>query len=499
MPFFKLDDVENLDAYKKSRNASISRITEKPASFIYSKKHTFKQPQKKVLPIFIFENGRIDPNIIKAVKAGAGGPVTEGSCHRNQDDILIFELTKGDLDGFDMVSKFQIGDTVEKSEKDEAKPEAATKAAPTEPKPDEEEEENQDLKVRLINGLKKIRTADGKESIPFVACVAKPFYGVLFTRNAMEKIGPTHKKTLTELTQGTKFIIGNCLFENNAHTFVVDPVPGGLAKKLKLALKEFTGQTCKVRVRDSESKVVTDGDTDVDPEEEQVHAAATASPSQAEAMAAFKERLKALQPEILKAIAAKTPQGDEIKQRATEAGAHASKNDFAQANTLLDAVESLLKKAAAAPPPKARTPSAEPTSDGPPRDIKLSTYLSGRANLRSARESAEKELKRLQEAILAKCKDESFYREVESKSQRLLDFLAPIDDSVADKLDEAGRCTDPEQQQELNKKVRELIQKQLTGMRSHPLASFVEKNPFGKFIIKQPIEVTLSALDKQLA
>ena len=215
-------------------------------------------------------------------------------------------------------------------------------------------------------------------------------------------------------------------------------------------------------------------------------------------MAAFKERLKALQPEILKAIGAKTPQGDEIKKHAAEAGAQAGKSDFAQANKVLDLVESLLKKVASAVSPKA-TGAADAAGEGQPRDIKLSTYLSGRKNLRTARESAEKELKRLQEAILAKCKYEPFYGEVESKSQKLMDFLAPIDDSVADKLDEAGRCTDPEQQQELNKKVRELIQKQLAGMRSHPLASFIEKNPFGKFVIKQPIEVTLSALDKQLA
>jgi hypothetical protein len=54
-------------------------------------------------------------------------------------------------------------------------------------------------------------------------------------------------------------------------------------------------------------------------------------------------------------------------------------------------------------------------------------------------------------------------------------------------------------QLELNKKVRELIAKQLAGLRSHALAPFVEKNPFGKFVIRQPLEVTLSALDKQLS
>ena len=167
----------------------------------------------------------------------------------------------------------------------------------------------------------------------------------------------------------------------------------------------------------------------------------------------------------------------------------------------------LLKKAAATPPPSAAAapkpvpapaqPKPEPAAA--PREIKLSTYLSGRSNLRAARENAAKELQRLQQVILAKAAGEPFYAEVEAKSQKLFDYLTPIDDAVVNKLDEAGKCPDPELQMELNKKVRELIQKQLNAIRTHPLAAFVEKNPFGKFAVKQPLEVTLAALDKQLS
>jgi hypothetical protein len=77
--------------------------------------------------------------------------------------------------------------------------------------------------------------------------------------------------------------------------------------------------------------------------------------------------------------------------------------------------------------------------------------------------------------------------------------LAPIDEAVGNQLEAAGRCTDPEEQDEMNKRVRELIQKQLASLRNHPLASFVQSNPFGKFIVRQPLEVTLSALEKQLS
>src|SRR5438128_12352743 len=112
MPVFKLDDVDNLEVYKKSRNASLSRITDKLASFIYSKKHTFKLPQKKVQPIFIYENGKIDPAILNAIKSNAGGSTAEGSCYKNKDDVLIFRVAKGKLEDFSMVPKFQIGEAL---------------------------------------------------------------------------------------------------------------------------------------------------------------------------------------------------------------------------------------------------------------------------------------------------------------------------------------------------------------------------------------------------
>src|SRR3954470_13825270 len=324
MPFFKLDDISDFDAYKKARNASLSRIGEKPFTFLYSKKHNFTTPGKKTQPLFVFENGKIDAAIVKAVKAATAGSVAEGMCYKNQDEVLVFQLLRGDVDGFDMVPKFQVGDSPEKppeapksplSEPAPAKPEAAEDAQP------EVDEESPDFKIRLVNGLKKIKMAEGKESFAFVVCIANPFYGVLFGRNPREQIGPAHKKVLADLTQGTRFITGTCLFEKNAHTFVLDPVPGGLAKKLQLALKEFTGQAYKVRVRDTESQTVADGDTDVDPEEEHATAAARAK---AQEGAAFKRRLAALQPGIAKAIASKTPQGEEIKKRLAEMATAAS-------------------------------------------------------------------------------------------------------------------------------------------------------------------------------
>jgi hypothetical protein len=191
------------------------------------------------------------------------------------------------------------------------------------------------------------------------------------------------------------------------------------------------------------------------------------------------------------------PQSEAAKKLALQkAQSLAEAKNFAEAIQVLDQFVLTLRTLPSRPPPPTSPPPAPAQG---PREIKLSTYLSGRANLRAARESAAKELQRLRDTILSESKGEPFYEDVEKKSQKLFEYLGPIDDSVANKLDDASKCPDPELQIELHKQVRNLIQKQLASLRDHPLAPFVEKNPFGKFIIKQPLEVTLSALDKQLS
>jgi hypothetical protein len=307
---------------------------------------------------------------------------------------------------------------------EEPKTEAKEKPKVAPAEEPEGEAEGTDLKGRLINSLKKVKASEGKDSIAFVACVAKPWYGVLLAKSPGEHIGVAHKKELTERTKATRFVEGRCLFEKEAHTFVVESVPAGLAKNLKKALKEYTGLLYKVRVRDVEGKVVADADTEVDPDE-----------------------------------IVKTPPTPAPK------------------------------------PPQSPVAKAESA----PREIPLSVYLRGLSDLRIARDNAAKELQKLQEAILAKAQDEPFYPDVQAKSQKLFEYLAPIDDTVVNKLDDAGKCTDPDMQLVLNQQLRALIQKQLNSLRTHALASFVEKNPFGKFIIKQALEVTLSALDNKLS
>lgn len=415
--------------------------------------------------------------------------------------------------------------TVSKST-DTKPPVAAAKAAEEQ---DEEEQEaaefKKDLKKQMIGALAqvKLRAPDPADEEPkpqmqFMVYLAGDVCAVIVAR----KVGAGTKRLLPEIAGGGgggKFFSGECIFEKNAHTFVLEQVPGGLRPKIEKALQIETGTKYKARVRSADGATVEDSeDTASIPKPP---SAVPPAPESAGEMTKFMTRLKALQPDIVKASGTKTPEAEEVKRRAQEAGAFANKKDFQHAYQELEAVESLIKKAltasaapaaAPAPPPPPAQPAAPKPAAPPPdppqpsgdtntqkKPVKLSTYLTGRSNLRTARENAAKELERLQQAILAKAVDEPFYKEVEAKSKKLLDYLAPIDDAVANQLDAAGRCADPEEQEEMNKRLRELIQKQLASLRNHPLAGFVQSNPFGKFIVRQSLEVTLSALEKQLS
>jgi hypothetical protein len=381
-------------------------------------------------------------------------------------------------------------------------------------KPAEEDDEEakeaaefkKDLKKQMISALAqaKLRAPDPADKEPkpqmqFMAYLAGDVCAVIVAR----KVGNGTKKLLPDIAGGAsggKFFSGECIFEKNLHTFVMEQVPGGLRPKLEKALQIETGTKYKARVRSVDGATVEDSDGEETTSiKAQTPSASSVTGDGSENGAKFKQRLTALLPQFKAKPQLKTKEQKPLHDVATEAGALAGKQDFAKANQLLDLIESVLKQdtnTSTTPKPTTKPPTPEAK---PAPQIKLSTYLNGRSNLRAARENSEKELKRLQQAILSKAADEPFFKEVETKSQKLFEFLAPVDDLLVDKLDEAGRCTDAETQVELNKKVRELIQKQLGAIRSHPLASFMENNPFGKFAVRQPLEVTLSALDQQLS
>jgi hypothetical protein len=172
-----------------------------------------------------------------------------------------------------------------------------------------------------------------KPQLQFMAYLAGKNCAVVVGR----RVGVATKKMLPEIAGGVsggKYVQGECIFEKNAHTFVLEQVPGGLAKKFASALNAETGQKYKVRVRNTDGSMELDSDTDAD-----------AEAAIGDSGALFNERFKALLPYIKAAVGA--PAGDEAKLKASQAGVFASKKDFGQANALLDQAQAALKKSAA--------------------------------------------------------------------------------------------------------------------------------------------------------
>lgn len=122
-----------------------------------------------------------------------------------------------------------------------------------------------------------------------------------------------------------------------------------LMPSIQKAQVEKSPAADEIRLRVSEANVFArkkdfaQGNLLLDKVEALLKSSAGQSPKVQSGAAEFTARLKALMPEIQKAQAAKSQTGNEIKLRVSEANVFARKNDFFQANALLDKVEAMLK------------------------------------------------------------------------------------------------------------------------------------------------------------
>jgi hypothetical protein len=166
-----------------------------------------------------------------------------------------------------------------------AKPAAAGEAKPATEKAKEKEEEEaeedeeeekeaaefqKDVKGKMVAALAQVRSRaprEGEEPKPqlrFMAYLAGKSNSVIVAK----KVGGGSKKLLAQIAgaAGGKVVLGECIFEKGVHTFVLAKVPGGLAKKLTVALLSETGTRYRVRVRSIDGSVDLDSETDVDPD-----------------------------------------------------------------------------------------------------------------------------------------------------------------------------------------------------------------------------------------
>ena len=140
----------------------------------------------------------------------------------------------------------------------------AKKAAAQESSESEDEEEPAQLAVRMVPLMKAV--AKGEVLHAMIATEGKEA-AVMVSRKSL---GAPQRKLLTTAlgtTSGVKFIAGECIWEANAHTFVVQSAAAGLARKLREALFKQTQQRFKVRVRGEDPNDV-DEDGEPAPQDE---------------------------------------------------------------------------------------------------------------------------------------------------------------------------------------------------------------------------------------
>ena len=213
----------------------------------------------------------------------------------------------------------------------------------------DDEESPAALTTQMIPLLRQIRKGD---EFPVMLGVTSKEVAVLISRRG---ISPSKRKLLADhlgVTAGIKYINGQCLFEENAYTFVVQTQAAGLAKKLKAALLAQSDLRLKVRVRGEDPHDIDDDGEQDENESPQAQreegrpgaaaqgAAAAAPPLSDPLKAQFQARLAVLEPRVLTALRAQTR--DAIKLRAVAEFVR-SKGEEGHYKAALQGLESLHK------------------------------------------------------------------------------------------------------------------------------------------------------------
>ena len=140
---------------------------------------------------------------------------------------------------------------LEEAEALQKKAKGAAAAAATEKDDDEEPDSPALLTTKMVPLLRKLR--DGKTRMHALICTAGKNTAVL----VMQKTIPTSRRKLlaeaVDAKGGMKYVVGECSFESNALTFVVQSPGGQLAKRVRQALLDQTAVRTTAKTRATSS------------------------------------------------------------------------------------------------------------------------------------------------------------------------------------------------------------------------------------------------------
>lgn len=273
-------------------------------------------------------------DLAKAERAGPDAQL-KAIAEADKQVELLRKLHKGDK------SIASYLDDMSKALTKEAK-EAESAAAKAKAEDDEDDDSPAALTSKMVALVRMV--PKGVELNALIGIASKQTAVMLSRRT----VGAAQKKAVKDyLNAEAKFVVGTCLFEAGAHTFVVMSQAAGLAKKIKAAIKEQTGLNIKVRVRgedpdDVDEDLLEEGDA----QKQGGHADAVA-----ELKSRFDAKLKALQPSVdmvLKAGGATAPKVTALFKFAQDKSAS---GDFKAAMEALAALAKLLEASPPSPAP----------------------------------------------------------------------------------------------------------------------------------------------------
>lgn len=384
-----------------------------------------------------------------------------------------------------------IGKATERARKDlvmaQAKAEADAEA--------DEDDAPDILTTRMVPLLRQVR--QGAEMHTKLALAGRELV-VMLSRKA---IPPTRKALLAEMLEqksSIKVVDGTCVLENKFVTFVLNNPAAGLAKRISAALMKQTGLRVPVRVRGPDGDLDEDDDADgTDATPDDKTKATTQPPPEA---AKLSDRLKALMPDLQKALAGKHPASDALKRGASEAGALLKQSRWDAAAKLIQLLETQLKTATASPTAEQNTPAQPEGGSAKPQAGRFVNHARSRIAWQKVRQKVQADLGMLEKAILAYCKTQpDLNTDAASKVRKLDAILTTLDESLSDTLDQALNAPDDRQRLALHEQSRKVLARYIQFVSSDPLLEGVDQNPFVPLKTREFLTSSLQALDKSLA
>jgi hypothetical protein len=198
------------------------------------------------------------------------------------------------------------------------------------------------------------------------------------------------------------------------------------------------------------------------------------------------------------AVAAAPALKDALSKLATDANLNLKTNNLTTAATSIAALRKALdaapQGATAAAPAAPPAPAAAPAK--PPEGAKV-TYAKSRLAWLAARKKMESEIEKLRGEIVASFQEDGEGPELDKLYRdRVAPVLQGLDESLADKLDEAANAADPAQHQKLLGEAKAIIKRYTDFLAAEPLIADLDDNPFVPLSINATMSATLTALSK---